>query len=29
VARNYSKLKQPMPLLNVKLYIYQLARALS
>lgn len=29
VSRNYSKLKQPIPLMLVKLYIYQLARALA
>jgi len=29
VSRNYSKLKQPMPLILVKLYIYQLARSLA
>lgn len=29
VARNYAKLKQPIPLILVKLYIYQLSRALA
>jgi len=29
VARQYSKMKQPIPLIYVKLYIYQLCRALS
>jgi glycogen synthase kinase 3 beta len=29
VARQYAKLKQPMPLIYVKLYIYQLCRALG
>ena len=29
VARQYQKSKQPLPILFVKLYLYQLARALA
>jgi len=29
VAKHYSKLKQPVPLLHIKLYIYQLCRSLA
>mmetsp|Transcript_29155 Transcript_29155/g.75020 ORF Transcript_29155/g.75020 Transcript_29155/m.75020 type:complete len:358 (+) Transcript_29155:290-1363(+) len=29
VSRNYTRLRQQMPMLNIKLYMYQLARALA